>query len=163
MGHLVGTAAGVTFCVPVFYRLFLGGDPQSLISDAYPFPAASIWIGVSQMLTGGLHGIPRSALLTAGGAAALSVLLTLPMLRLQRLGLSPIGIGLAFLIPFHISLAIFTGGFLFWLIELSARQGSYPIKASIRSGQEVICAGLMTGTALTGIFVLAWEAWLMSS
>ncbi len=159
-GHVVGTIAGVVCCVPAFYFLFLCGDPQSLINDAYPFPAASVWIGVTQMLTGGARGLPASALVAALIAAAIGVILSLPFPKSgwREWKLSPIGMSLAFLIPFHISLAIFAGGFIFWLIECSAKNRSTGVGATVTASREAVCAGLMTGTALIGIAVLAIES-----
>ncbi len=154
--HVVGTLAGACCCVPAFYGLFLRNQPSALINDAFPFPAASVWIGVSEIMGGGLGTLPRSATSAAAVAAIAGVILALPMSR--RLPLSPVGLGLAFLIPFHVSLAIFAGAAVFWWIE---RRASTPaasnLMASLVQHRDVICAGLMVGAALVGIAGLACE------
>lgn len=158
VGHVVGTIAGVVSCVPAFYFLFLRDDPRMLISDAYPFPAASVWIGVTQMLTVGWGGLATSALMVAGLGALLGLLLSLPIARVSWMNLSPVGMSLAFLIPFHASLAIFSGGFIFWCIDrINSAQRAGNVMAP-NTNREAICAGAMTGTALVGIADLAIES-----
>ena len=75
VGHLIGTLAGALFCVPVFYRLFLRGQPATLINDNFPFPAASVWIGVSKIMSDGFGTLPRSASIAAAVAAVTGVVL----------------------------------------------------------------------------------------
>ncbi len=139
MGHVVGTFAGVAACVPVFYLLFLRGDPQALIGDAYPFPAASVWLGVTQMLTGGLSSLPVTARTAAVVAAVSGVILSLPVSRPRWFPFSPIGMSLAFLIPFHISLAIFAGGLVLWLCERAAARSPAGICQAIHLNREAVC------------------------
>jgi uncharacterized oligopeptide transporter (OPT) family protein len=157
-GHVCGTVAGVVCCVPVFYQLFLRGDPQLLISEAYPFPAASVWIGVTQMLTGELGNLPNSAMLAALVAAAVGAFLSLPIPKPSWINVSPVGMSLAFLIPFHISLAIFAGAFAFWLVDRSAQARPAGLMTYFSPNREAICAGTMTGAALIGLAVLALES-----
>ena len=154
IGQVIGAVAGVVFCVPAFYGLLLRNDPAHLISDAYPFPAATVWIGVAKMLSSGPQNIPSSAVVAAILAGGLGFLLSLPIARWRALPL-PIGVGLAFLIPFHISLSIFVGAFLFWMCERSATARSGRFACRVTSNREAICAGLMTGSALVGVLVLA--------
>lgn len=156
VGHLMGAVAGALVCVPVFYGLFLRGTPGSLINDAFPFPAANVWIGVSKIMSDGLSTLPRSAAMAAVVSGILGVLLVLPVR--WRLPVSPVGLGLAFLIPFHASLAMFAGAAVFWWFEQRAVNRHLSVLAArLHQHRDVICAGLMVGAALVGIAGLCCE------
>jgi uncharacterized oligopeptide transporter (OPT) family protein len=112
-------------------------------------------MGVAKMLTGGSAGLPASTLIAVVISAVSGIILSLPSSHIQRLRLSPIGIGLAFLIPFHISLAIFSGALCFWACMPRDGEATASLLGRINAHREPICAGLMTGTALAGILVMA--------
>ena len=107
LGHVIGTAAGVFFCVPAFYWLLLRNDPAHLISDAYPFPAATVWMGVARILSGGPQDLPDQRRRRCPHRAADWVSCSPCRSHVGPPCRCPMGVGLAFLIPFHISLAIF--------------------------------------------------------
>jgi uncharacterized oligopeptide transporter (OPT) family protein len=80
-----------------------------------------------------------------------------------RFPLSPIGLGLGFLIPFHTCFAMFLGSFLFWGAEKVWSKKESTGNQVIVQNQEPICAGLIAGGALMGIVVMLLESLLPKS
>jgi uncharacterized oligopeptide transporter (OPT) family protein len=50
IGHIIGAFSGALFSVAVFYPLFLKNNPAQLISEEYPYPAATVWKAVETFL-----------------------------------------------------------------------------------------------------------------
>jgi putative OPT family oligopeptide transporter len=87
--------------------------------------------------------------------AALSVLLVLLGEYLQHrgssFGISPMAVAVGIYLPFTTTLPILLGGIVHLLVS-NKYQGSRKLDAAIQVG-TVICAGLVAGEALTGIFL----------
>jgi putative OPT family oligopeptide transporter len=87
--------------------------------------------------------------------AALSILLVFLGEYLQRrgsnFGISPMAIAVGIYLPFTTTLPILLGGIIHLLISRKY-QGSQRLDKAIQTG-TVICAGLVAGEALTGIFL----------
>jgi len=169
VGHVLGVLAGAVLSVPIFYMVFLGLKPAEVFDpdltaaykiDAakYPMPAATIWKAVADVLTEGIHNIPPSARIAA--LVGIGLGLGLEWLRVgtrNRFPLSPVGIGLGFVIPFSTCLSMFVGGFLFWLAGvLFPNKESTANRVAVQN-MEPICAGLIAGGALMGIAVAVAE------
>ena len=158
MGHILGILAGSLAAVPIFYLVFLKGNPQGLVSEQYPMPSATVWRAVAEVLTTGLSQLPVSA----RWAALVGALLGIAMEALKtatkgRFWLSGVGVGLAFVIPFNTCFSMFLGSFLFWLA--GRRWGNLKDKGSRKraifvDNQEPLAAGVIAGGALTGIAVV---------
>jgi uncharacterized oligopeptide transporter (OPT) family protein len=169
MGHVLGVIAGALLSVPVFYLVFLRLSPEQAFSptttaayqidaEQYPMPAATIWKGVADVLTQGIDKIPplaRIAVLV--GIAAGLLLESIRLLSKNRFPLSPVGIGLGFVIPFHTCLSMFIGSFIFWVIEKCYSNKESRMNQVVVQNQEPICAGLIAGGALMGIAVAVAE------
>ena len=144
IGHVLGILAGAVVSVPVFYLVFLKGDPQGLINETYPMPAATVWEAVAQLLTKGISELPVSARWAALGGALVGLGLEwLRLLTRGRVWLSGVGIGLAFVIPFNTCLAMFLGSFLFWLAARRWRDTSTLRHRVFVKNLEPVCAGLL--------------------
>jgi uncharacterized oligopeptide transporter (OPT) family protein len=158
VGHLIGAVAGSLCSVAIFYTVFLRDNPAGLITEDYPYPAATAWKAVAEILTKGLSELPVSARWAAlyGGIAGI-------LLEIVRLGskgrfpVSPVGIGLAFIIPFNTCLAMFAGSFAFWLIGRFSPRPEQWANRTLVQNQESICAGIIAGAALMGVAVMAIE------
>jgi uncharacterized oligopeptide transporter (OPT) family protein len=162
VGHLIGAAAGGLCTVAIFYPLFLKNDPSGLIGSEFPFPAASVWKAVAEVLTRGVGALPATAITAAIVGGLLAIVLEFVRTRSsERFTLSPVAMGLAFVIPFHICLAMFFGGLLFWLPEGLGSTRGQRIATAVRDYREPICAGVIAGAALVGIGIMAVEAWLL--
>jgi len=154
MGHVLGILAGAAACVPVFYFAFLKGDPQGLISDKYPMPAATIWKAVAEILTRGLSELPPSALYAAAIGGAVGILFEIfKLISKGRFPISAVGMGLAFVISFRTCFAMFLGSFFFWFAAKAwKREGSLLNRVFVEN-LEPVCAGVIAGGALMGIAV----------
>ncbi len=163
IGHLIGAFSGAIFSVAIFYPLFLRNNPAGLISEEYPYPAAVVWKGVAEILTEGLSQLAATAVWAAGIGAALGIVLEIVRGASKgKFPLTPVGIGLAFVIPFRICLAMFFGSFIFWVIgKLWPKPEQRPNEVFVQN-QESICAGVIAGAALIGVGVMALELFVLS-
>jgi uncharacterized oligopeptide transporter (OPT) family protein len=162
IGHVIGILAGSIAAVPLFFLLFtkdiVPGDPstiETIQSPKFPMPAVTVWKAVAEVLNKGLHSLqsPHNSIIYAVIIASL-IGLTMEVARLTTRGkfpLSPIGLGLAFVMNFQSAFAMFLGAFFFWLMGVGrARpEGSKPNMWI--ENHEPICAGVIAGAALMGI------------
>lgn len=179
LGHVLGAFAGALLSVPIFYLVFIRAgqhnlEPAQALAAAplevkdlnygeFPMPAATIWRGVADVLAEGLHVIPQSAQWAALVAICLGVLLEVTRIGTRgRFPLSPIGIGLGFVIPFSTCLTMFLGAFIFWVLEQRYRSPESTVHRLVVQNQEPICAGLIAGGALMGIVVAVVEVFFLS-
>src|SRR5262249_954506 len=105
-----------------------------------------------------LHHIPLSAQYAALAGVALG--LGLELLRLgtkNRFPLSPVAIGLGFVIPFNTCLSMFIGSFLFWLFGLLWPQRESKANQVLVQTQKASWGGLIAGGDLMGIGVAVAE------
>lgn len=169
IGHVLGVIAGALLSVPVFYLVFLQLKPAEAFdpnltakyhinTEQYPMPAATIWKAVADVLTEGIHHLKPSAQWAALAGIVLGILLEVLRLRTQgRFPLSPVGLGLGFIIPFHTCLSMFLGSFVFWLVHKVSQAPESFGRRVVVENQEPICAGLIAGGALMGIAVAVAE------
>jgi len=163
IGHVLGILAGAAVSVPVFYLVFLKGQPQGLISEQYPMPAATVWEAVARLLTEGIGNLRESARWAAGVGAVMGVILELlRLLTRGRFWLSGVGIGLAFVIPFNTCFAMFLGSFLFWLAARRWRNEATLRHRVFVKNLEPVCAGVIAGGALMGIAVILLETFVLN-
>jgi uncharacterized oligopeptide transporter (OPT) family protein len=172
MGHVLGVIAGAILSVPVFYLVFLKMPPSALTAthletayevnaETYPMPAATVWKAVADVLTQGLENIPYSARWAALIGIGLGLLLELGRLGTKgKIPLSPVALGLGFIIPFHTCLSMFLGSFVFWVLGKLFADKQSPVNRFIVQNQEPICAGLIAGGALMGIAVAVCELFI---
>jgi putative OPT family oligopeptide transporter len=169
LGHVLGVMAGAVLSVPIFYMVFLKISPAETFdpglqatyqidANTYPMPAATIWKAVADVLTEGVENIPYSARIAALVGIGLGLVLEwLRMRTHNRFPLSPVGLGLGFVIPFSNCLSMFVGSFIFWLAaKIWPHKGSRMNEVLVQN-MEPICAGLIAGGALMGIAVAVAE------
>jgi OPT family oligopeptide transporter len=158
VGHVLGIIAGALVAVPVFYYVFLRGNPAGLVSEQYAMPAASIWKAVAEVLTSGLSNLRESARWAALIGALLGI--AIEFLRIKTEGkfwLSGVGIGLAFVIQFNTCLAMFIGSFIFWLCKNFMKDAARFGHKVMVQNLEPVCAGVIAGGAIAGILVTVFE------
>jgi uncharacterized oligopeptide transporter (OPT) family protein len=162
IGHVIGAFSGAIFSVAVFYPLFLRNNPAGLITPEYPYPAVTVWKAVAELLTKGLDELSLTALWAVIIGASLGIVFEI--IRAASKGKFPfsaVGIGLAFVIPFDICLAMFMGSFVFWVISrIWPRPEQRPNQIFVQN-QESICAGGIAGAALVGVAVMALELFVL--
>ena len=162
IGHVLGIFAGAALSVPIFYLVFLKLPPSQLLAteltvpytmdSKYAMPSATVWKAVADVLAEGIHKIPHTARYAA--LAGIVVGLVLEAWRLMsrnRFPLSPVAMGLGFLIPFHTCFAMFAGSFVFWVVERWHAKHPSSARQVVVENQEPICAGLIAGGALMGV------------
>jgi uncharacterized oligopeptide transporter (OPT) family protein len=159
IGHIIGIFSGAIASTFLFYVLFTNGvDPNNpetianIQTEQFPMPAVTIWRGVAEVLTAGLDKLPQS-IQTAVIVAALAglVLEVLRIVTKDKLPLSPMAIGLAFVIDFRSSFCMFCGAFLFWLLGVGRIKESDSTGNLWVQNHEPICAGIIAGASLMGI------------
>ncbi len=165
VGHILGIFAGAVLSLPVFYLVFLQVPPDQLLdpnirvpyamdADKYPMPAATAWKAVADVLAEGLSNLKQSAQFAALAGILIGIVLEIARLATKnRFPLSPVGIGLGFIIPFNTCLSMFAGSFLFWVVEKIYSNPESKANQVVVQNQEPICAGLIAGGALMGIAV----------
>jgi uncharacterized oligopeptide transporter (OPT) family protein len=158
IGHVLGIIAGALVATPVFYYIFLKGNPAGLMSEQYPMPAASIWKAVAEVLTSGLSNLKESARWAALIGAILGIGLEVIKTKTKgKFWLSGVGIGLAFVIPFNTCFAMFLGAFIFWLCGRCMKDTDGFGNKVMLQNMEPVCAGVIAGGAITGILVIVLE------
>ncbi len=158
IGHVIGNLAGVLFCVPLFFLLFLPPDVNgvrsvtTLVSDQFAMPAALQWKGVAEIIAKGLKGLPTSAVLSMAFAALAALVIEVLRIKTKgKFGLSAVAIGLGVVLPPESTLAMFVGALVFWLLGRKHKAAGTPGHRLWVEGLEPICAGLISGAALMGI------------
>jgi uncharacterized oligopeptide transporter (OPT) family protein len=162
IGHVLGVIAGGLVAVPIFYFIFLKGNPAGLISEQYPMPGATVWKAVAEVLTKGLSNLKESARWAALIGAVLGI--ALEWIRIKTKGkfwLSGVGIGLAFVIPFNTCFAMFLGSLIFWLCKKYMQNENNLSYRVMVQNLEPVCAGVIAGGAITGIAVTIIETFVL--
>lgn len=159
VGHIIGIFSGAIASAFLFNVLFTKAvdpnDPTSLAkiqSEQFPMPAVTIWMGVAKVLTEGLNKLP-SSVVTAVIVASVAALI-LEVLRIvtkNKLPLSPVALGLAFVIDFKSASCMFLGSFLFWLLGVGRIKEENAHGNLWVENHEPICAGIIAGASLMGI------------
>jgi len=158
IGHVIGIFAGALAAVPLFYLLFLPPaadgtrSAATIVSDQFAMPAAVQWRGVAELIAHGLKSLPASAVAAMIVAAVCAAAIeTAKIVTKGRFPLSAVSIGLGVVLPPEYVFAMWIGAAIFWW------QGrSHPTPGTKGhdfwvEGCEPICAGLISGWALTGI------------
>ena len=159
IGHIIGILSGGIASTFLFFILFTKGvdpgDPatiKNLQSDKFPMPSVTVWVGVATILTKGFKELSQSAMVAMVVASVLALILEIMRIASKnKFPLSPVAIGLAFVVDFKSSLCMFAGSLIFWLLGVGR------IKEEDAKGNlwvencEPICAGLIAGTSLMGI------------
>lgn len=158
VGHVIGIIAGGLASIPLFFLLFLppGADgvrtTASIVTDAFPMPAALQWKGVSDLIAGGLKNLPTSALVSMAVAAVLAVIFELARIATKgRFPLSSVGLGLGVVLPPDACLTMFAGAAVFWWMGRRNPEPGTKGHTLWVECAEPICAGLISGAALIGI------------
>ncbi len=129
-------------------------DASVLGGEHFPASMAVVWKGVAELLSHGLESLHHTA--RVGALAGAVVGLVLPLLekafpRAKAWIPSPMGLGLAFVMPGFISISMFAGALLVFLFEQIRR----------RTAEEYvvpIASGLIAGESLMAVLISALMA-----
>ncbi|MBC7820860.1 MAG: OPT/YSL family transporter [Planctomycetaceae bacterium] len=159
VGHIIGILSGAFAGTFLFFVLFTKGiDPNkpetiaSLQSDQFPMPSVTVWTGVAKVLTEGLSKLPQSVVLAVIIASITAFILeVLRIVTKNRFPLSPVALGLAFVLDFKSAGCMFAGSFLFWLLGVGRVKEEKSRGNLWVENHEPICAGIIAGASLMGI------------
>jgi len=158
IGHVIGILSGAVFCIPLFFLLFLPPDANgvrhvaSIVSDQFAQPAALQWKGVAELIAKGLKALPHSAIVSMVVAAIAAAAIEIAKIATRgRFPLSAVAIGLGTVLPPESTFGMWVGAMIFWWQARRYREAGTRGHEIWVSGYESICAGLISGAALTGI------------
>ncbi|MFN3454719.1 MAG: OPT family oligopeptide transporter [Pseudobdellovibrio sp.] len=157
LGHVLGIFAGGLVAVPVFYSLF-HGDISLFTSESLPLPSASIWKGVSEVLTQGLSNLHPTAQLAAAVGAVLGIVIEILNQKTKgKFPISGVGLGLGFVLRFVDTWSMALGTLLFWVAKRRYKDPkSFGYKAYVEN-QETLSAGIIAGGSIIGIILILLE------
>ncbi len=158
VGHVIGIFAGALASTPLFFLLFLppdaagGRSVATLVSDQFPMPSALQWKGVSDLISGGIKGLPASAIISMVVAAVAALVFEILRIRTRnRFPLSAVSIGLGVILPPEYCFTMWVGAMIFWWQAKKQPAAGTRAHAVWVEGCEPVCAGLISGAALVGI------------
>ncbi|MNK07464.1 OPT oligopeptide transporter protein [compost metagenome] len=156
-GHILGIFAGGLVAVPVFYSLF-HGDISMFSSETLPLPSASIWKGVSEVLTQGLSNLHITAQVAAVVGAILGVVIEILNKRTKgRFPISGVGLGLGFVLRFVDAWSMALGTLIFWLARKRFKDPQSIGYRAFVDNQETLAAGVIAGGSIIGIILILLE------
>lgn len=157
IGHILGIFAGGLVAVPVFYSLF-HGDISLFTSETLPLPSASIWKGVSEVLTKGLSNLHITAQIAALIGAVLGVVMEILNKKMNgRFPLSGVGLGLGFVLRFTDAWSMALGTLVFWVARKVCKNKEGIGYRAFVDNQETLAAGVIAGGSIIGIILILLE------
>jgi OPT family oligopeptide transporter len=148
--QMFGVVAGALVVVPTFWLLI--PDPAVLGSTEWPAPSCLVWAGVSEAFSHGIGNLSQGIRTAILVGLVLGVVLAIAEKRVpQKLRPwipSPLGLGIATVIPCSNSIAMFLGAFIAEMID----------RKNPRLGARVrypVASGFIAGESLIGILVAA--------
>ena len=158
IGHVIGIFAGALAAVPLFYLLFLKPaadgtrSAATIVSDQFAMPAAVQWRGVAELIAHGLKALPPSAVASMAVAVICAVIIEVAKIVTKgRFPLSAVSIGLGVVLPPKYVFPMWLGALFFWWMGRRYPESGTRNNVLWVEGCEPICAGLISGWALTGI------------
>ncbi len=152
-----GIFFGVLAVVPAWYLMV----PDKKTLEAFNPPATNMWKAVADLLTQGVHMLPRTALWAIVIGAAVGVLLPVleKLLPENRPYLpSAMGLGLAWVMPMQNCLAFLIGAVIVWVWEKVNEKNSdayaIPIASGLVAGESLIAAFLAIACTLVGFLTV---------
>jgi OPT family oligopeptide transporter len=152
IAQFLGIFAGTLVVVPAYYLLV--PDAASLGTDRWPAPSAQVWAAVARLLAHGVHSLhptAQMAILIGGALGIVLPLLEASFPKLAPFLPSPMGLGLAMVIPFFNSLSMFIGAVIAILYAKHDKKKAERYVVPVASG-------LIAGESLMGIVVALLSA-----
>lgn len=157
IGHILGIFSGGLVAVPVFYSLF-HGDISLFTSDILPLPSASIWKGVSEVLTKGLSNLHVTAQIAAVIGAVLGIVFEILNKKTNgKFPLSGVGLGLGFVLRFTDAWSMALGTLFFWSAKKLCKNKEGVGYRALVDNQETVAAGVIAGGSIIGIILILLE------
>lgn len=148
LAQFSGVFAGTAVVVPAFYLLV--PNAAALGTNQFPAPAAQVWYGVAKLMSNGLHSLHPTAQMgiVVGGVAGILITLAdrFAPKAVKPFIPSPMGLGLAFVIPAFNSISMFIGA----LIALIVAKQKPKLDALYTIP---VASGIVAGESLAGVAI----------
>jgi putative OPT family oligopeptide transporter len=149
MGLIIGVAVTSLLAAPLMVFL---DKALKIGSDRLLAPQASMFAAMARGIFTEGSSLPWDMVWLGMGVAGLLIAAGEFLRRRgSNFGISPMAVAVGIYLPFTTTLPIFLGGLVHLLVTRRSR-GNESLEAAIRTG-TVLCAGLVAGEALTGIFL----------
>jgi uncharacterized oligopeptide transporter (OPT) family protein len=158
IAQLAGVFAGTAVVVPAFYLLV--PEASILGSDRFPAPAAQVWAGVAKLLSNGIESLHPTARLGLLYGALIGTILPiidkLAPAKARKFIPSPMGLGLAMIIPAWNSISMFVGALIALIYEkwkpAAAETFIIPISSGLIAGESLmgVAIALLTAFGVLG-------------
>jgi len=149
--QIAGVVLGAAVAVPMLLLIF---NTYQLGTPEMPAPAAFRFAALAELFARGTEALPAWSVTAMWIGGALGVLLAVAenFPRVRRFVPSPVGVGIAMLIPFSYSFAIFLGSAVMAILRLAMpkKMGEY---------QFVVGAAGIAGSSIMGM-IIALLIWL---
>jgi len=155
IAQFLGIFTGVLVVIPAFYLII--PNASVLGTTKWPAPSAQVWAAVAKLLSAGVHSLHHTAQVGMLCGAILGLVLpTLEKLfpKARPFIPSATGLGLAFVIPFFNSFAMFLGAgiasLLQWKAPKTAEKYVIPVSAGIIAGESLmgVAVALLTASGI---------------
>ena len=157
LAQFAGIFFGVLAIVPAWYLMV----PDKKALEAFNPPATNMWKAVADLLTQGVHMLPRTALWAIVIGAGVGVLLPVleKLFPKSRAYLpSAMGLGLAWVMPMQNCLSFLIGAVIVWVWEKVNQKNSdayaIPIASGLVAGESLIAAFLAIACTLVGFLAV---------
>jgi uncharacterized oligopeptide transporter (OPT) family protein len=153
LAQFYGVFFGTLAIIPAWYLMV----PNKGALEAFNPPATYMWKAAADLLTQGVHMLPRSALVAIVIGALVGLILpTLEKVfpKLRPWLPSAMGLGLAWVIPFQNSLSFAIGALVVWgWTKLSAKHSdtyAIPVASGFVAGESLVAAFVAIACTLVG-------------
>lgn len=144
IGQVIGVFIGAIAAVPMLLLVFA---TYKIGSEIMPAPAAIRYAGLAKLFATGVKALPAYTILASIVGIVIGIVLgILESSRYKKWTPSPIGLGVAAIIPFFYSFAIFFGSALNFLLK-------YLAPKKMEEYQFIIGASGIAGSSLIGMLV----------
>lgn len=154
LAQFVGIFFGVFAVIPAWYLMV----PNKETLEAMNPPATNMWKATADLLTQGVHMLPRSAVWAIVIGAGVGVLL--PIIervfpKSRNFLPSAMGLGLAWVVPFQNALSFAIGAVLVFLWQKwnrrKAETFAIPLASGLVAGESLIAAFIAIGCTIIGL------------
>lgn len=154
--QFLGIVSGAVICVPVFNLLV--PSVEALGTQQFPAPSAQVYAGVAKLLSQGFSALPSTAITAMMVMGVVGILLgsvEYYFPKVARWLPSPVGLGIALVVPFSNALMMFLGALIAWSVfRVNARAADryvVPVASGVIAGESLM--GIVTAIlAVTGAF-----------
>jgi len=143
IAQLIGVVVGAATCAGAFVLI---KNAYGFGNETMPTPAAVSWRATADVVKNGIAAMPAYAPLSAAIAFVLGIVLSLR--PIARFAPSPVAMGMAFIMPPQMALAIAIGGFIYWLVARRSKQAA-------DSDGLALASSMIAGEAIAGLLVAA--------